>query len=140
VATTHLQKSNKSILNTKVCDLSVEAERNALYNWVLENHKDLNVLVNNAGIQNWMTVSDDDFEKATAEITTNIVAPIHLTSLFIKLKSLNTIIMSLWTGLCTVKGACLLCNKGVFPFIYNFNETLAAKKEKIEVIEMIPQH
>jgi uncharacterized oxidoreductase len=31
---------------TKVCDLSVEAERNALYNWVLENHSDLNVLVN----------------------------------------------------------------------------------------------
>jgi short-subunit dehydrogenase involved in D-alanine esterification of teichoic acids len=27
----------------------VEAERNALYNWVLEN-SDLNVLVNNAGI------------------------------------------------------------------------------------------
>jgi uncharacterized oxidoreductase len=52
------------------------------YNWVLENHSDLNVLVNNAGIQNWMTVSDDDFyEKATAEITTNIVAPLHLTSL-----------------------------------------------------------
>jgi uncharacterized oxidoreductase len=41
------------------------------------------VLVNNAGIQNWMTVSDDDFyEKATAEITTNIVAPIHLTSFY----------------------------------------------------------
>jgi uncharacterized oxidoreductase len=39
---------------TKVCDLSVEAERNALYNWVLENHSDLNVLVNNAGIQNWI--------------------------------------------------------------------------------------
>jgi uncharacterized oxidoreductase len=50
------------------------------------------VLVNNAGIQNWMTISDDDFyEKATAEITTNIVV-LHLTSLFIKLKSLNTII------------------------------------------------
>jgi uncharacterized oxidoreductase len=48
---------------------------------VLENHSDLNVLVNN-GIQNWMTISDDDFyEKATAEITTNIVAPLHLTSL-----------------------------------------------------------
>jgi uncharacterized oxidoreductase len=40
-----------------------------------KNHSDLNVLVNNAGIQNWMTISDDDFyEKATAEITTNIVA------------------------------------------------------------------
>jgi hypothetical protein len=51
---------------------------------------------------------------------------------------LNTIINVTWTGLCTAfKGACLLCNKGVFPFIYNFNETLA-KRKKIEVIEMIP--
>jgi hypothetical protein len=42
------------------------------------------------------------------------------------------------TGLCAAfKGACLLCNKGVFPFIYTFNETLA-KRKKIEVIEMIP--
>jgi uncharacterized oxidoreductase len=36
-------------------------KQKALYNWVLENHSDLNVLVNNAGIQNWMTISDDDF-------------------------------------------------------------------------------
>jgi uncharacterized oxidoreductase len=38
----------------KVCDLSVEKERIDLYNWVAENHSDLNILVNNAGIQNWM--------------------------------------------------------------------------------------
>lgn len=37
---------------TKVCDLSVEAEKIELYNWVSENHSDLNVLINNAGIQN----------------------------------------------------------------------------------------
>ncbi len=36
---------------TKVCDLSLEAERIERYNWVAENHIDLNVLVNNAGIQ-----------------------------------------------------------------------------------------
>ena len=33
---------------TKGCDLSVEAERVALYEWVAEHHSDLNVLVNNA--------------------------------------------------------------------------------------------
>jgi uncharacterized oxidoreductase len=35
----------------------VEADRIELYNWVAENHSDLNVLVNNAGIQNWMSIS-----------------------------------------------------------------------------------
>lgn len=46
---------------TKVCDLSDEAGRIDLYNWVAENHSDLNVLVNNAGIQNWMNIGDNDF-------------------------------------------------------------------------------
>ena len=75
---------------TKVCDLSKEAERIELYKWILENHSDLNVLVNNAGIQQWMKVSDEDFfERTKAEISINIEAPIHLTSLFINLKSLS---------------------------------------------------
>lgn len=39
-------------LITRQCDLSVEADRIGLYNWVAENHSDLNILVNNAGIQN----------------------------------------------------------------------------------------
>ena len=54
---------------TKVCDLSVEAERIELYEWISENHSDLNVLINNAGIQNWMDVLDDRFyEKAIKEL------------------------------------------------------------------------
>jgi len=77
----------------KVSDLSVEAERIELFNWISENHSDLNVLVNNAGIQNWMNLSDQDFyEKATEEININVLAPIHLTTQFINLKELNTII------------------------------------------------
>src|SRR5437764_5028329 len=46
---------------TRVCDLSVEEERIKLFEWVSQNHNDLNVLVNNAGIQQWMQISDADF-------------------------------------------------------------------------------
>ena len=78
---------------TKVCDLSMEAERVELYEWIAENHSDLNVLVNNAGIQNWMDISDNGFyEKAKNEISINVLAPVHLCSLFMQLKSLDTII------------------------------------------------
>src|ERR1700748_1024987 len=78
---------------TKVCDLSDEAERVALFNWVAENHSDTNVLVNNADIQNWMGVADQDFfQRAKEEIVTNIEAPLHLMSLFLGLKSLDTIV------------------------------------------------
>ena len=37
---------------TRVCDLSREADRLELYNWIAVHHSDLNVLVNNAGVQN----------------------------------------------------------------------------------------
>src|SRR5213078_661500 len=70
---------------TKVCDLSAEADRIELYNWVAENNNDC--------IQNWMSVSDSNFyEKSNEEITTNVIAPIHLTTLFTNLRSLKTII------------------------------------------------
>ena len=53
---------------TIVCDLAIEAERIDLYTWVAENHGDLNVLINNAGIQNWMSLSDGNFyDKANHE-------------------------------------------------------------------------
>ena len=54
---------------TKVCDLSLETDRIELFNWINEHHPDLNVLVNNAGVQNWMNISDCNFyQKATNEV------------------------------------------------------------------------
>jgi uncharacterized oxidoreductase len=68
----------------RVCDLSVVKEREALYTWISENHKDLNVLINNAGIQQWMSVLDElFFEKAKKELAVNVEAPLHLISLFL---------------------------------------------------------
>src|SRR5438045_3189241 len=56
-------------LITKVCDLSAPAGREELFKWVSANHSDLNVLVNNAGIQQWMNISDNNFfDRAKEEI------------------------------------------------------------------------
>ena len=127
-------------LITRVCDLSAESERIALYNWISENHSDLNVLVNNAGIQNWMTISDDDFyEKADLEINTNVLAPLHLTSLFIKLKSLDTII-NVTSGLAFVQLSKVPVYCATKAFFHSFTLSLRhlLKEKNIEVIEMIP--
>src|SRR6185369_12698646 len=60
---------------TKACDLSDEADRIKLFDWIIKNHSDMNVLINNAGIQNWMNVSDNNFyQRAGDEITTNVLA------------------------------------------------------------------
>ncbi|MCA1033234.1 SDR family NAD(P)-dependent oxidoreductase [Bacillus infantis] len=70
----------------RVCNLAVESERSALFDWVEENHPEVNVLVNNAGIQQRFNVLKADAKKDwgyfNKEITTNIEAPFHLSMLF----------------------------------------------------------
>jgi uncharacterized oxidoreductase len=125
---------------TRVCDLSDEKDRVALYEWVAANHSDLNVLVNNAGIQNWMSVSDPDFyQKANDELTTNVLAPLHLTNLFIKLPSLNTIV-NVTSGLAFIPFSKVPVYCGTKAFLRSFTLSLrhTLKGKSIEVIEMIP--
>jgi uncharacterized oxidoreductase len=125
---------------TKVCDLSIEKDRIELYNWVTENHSDVNVLVNNAGIQNWMDVFDNTFyQKANDEIAINVIAPIHLTSLFINLKSLTTII-NVTSGLAFVQLSKVPVYCATKAFFHSFTMSLRhmLKSKNIEVIEMIP--
>lgn len=125
---------------TKQCDLETEEGRIGLYNWVKANHADLNVLVNNAGIQNWMHVSDEAFyQKAKTEIAINVLAPVHLTSLFLELPALNTI-MNVTSGLSFVPFSKVPVYCGTKAFLRSFTLSLRhlLKPRAIEVIEIIP--
>lgn len=125
---------------TRVCDLSAEAGREDLYSWVAAHHSDLNVLVNNAGVQHWMNITDADFyQRAKNEIVTNIEAPVHLTALFINLASLNTII-NVTSGLSFVPFAKVPVYSGTKAFFHSFTRSsqYLLKAKGIEVIEMIP--
>jgi len=125
---------------TKVCDISNEAERVELFNWIEANHPDLSVLVNNAGIQNWMGVADEDFsEKAENEIAINIMAPLHLSNLFLKLKGLTTI-MNVTSGLAFVPLSKVPVYCATKAFMRSFTLSLRhqLKSTHTEVIEIIP--
>lgn len=125
---------------TKKCDLEIEAEREALYSWISEQHPDLQVLVNNAGIQNWTPVDDKDFfQRAQQEITINIEAPLHLTSLFINLPSLRTI-MNVTSGLAFAPLSKVSVYSATKAFFHSFTLSLRylLKTRNIEVIEIIP--
>jgi uncharacterized oxidoreductase len=125
---------------TRVCDIANEAERIDLYNWVSANHPDLNVLVNNAGIQNWMSIADEDFyENANNEITINIAAPIHLSTLFLNLKGLNTI-MNVTSGLAFVplSKVPVYCATKAFMRSFTLSLRYQLKSTNTEVIEIIP--
>ena len=125
---------------TRVCDLANESHRTALYQWVAEQHPDLNVLVNNAGIQNWMGVDDADFyQKAEAEVTTNVLAPVHLSTLFAQLPSLTTI-MNVTSGLAFVQLAKVpvYCATKAFFHSYTLSLRHLLQPKGIEVVEIIP--
>jgi uncharacterized oxidoreductase len=127
-------------LITKPADLSTEAGRIALYDWIAREHSDLNVLVNNAGIQNWMNISDSGFyQKAEEEININVLAPIHLATLFINLNSLDTII-NVTSGLAFIPISKVPVYCATKAFLRSFTLSLRhqLKPKNIEVIEMIP--
>lgn len=71
-------------LIVKGCDISDAEARKELFNWVTAEYPEVNVVINNAGIQRPINLSleDNDFAKVQAEINTNLEAPIHLSMLF----------------------------------------------------------
>jgi uncharacterized oxidoreductase len=122
------------------CDLSSETERENLFREISVNHSDLNILINNAGIQQWMSVSDEDFfSRAKVEIATNIEAPIHLSNLFLKLNSLQAIV-NVTSGLSFVPFTKVPVYSATKAFFHSFTTSLRhlLKAKNIEIIEIIP--
>lgn len=127
-------------LVTRACDLSNEQDRIALRDWVMKEHADLNVLVNNAGIQQWMNVGDADFyRRAKEELAINIEAPMHLTQLFLDLPKLDAI-MNVSSGLAFSPLSRTPVYSATKAFIRSFTLSLRhlLKGRNIEVIEIIP--
>lgn len=125
---------------TRVGDLSIAQGRVELFKWIAKEHPDTNVLVNNAGIQQWMSIEDQDFfERAEIEIATNIEAPVQLTELFVKLGSLDTI-LNVTSGLSFAPLAKTPVYSGTKAFFHSFTLSLRylLKPKGIEVIEIIP--
>jgi len=77
-----LREKHQNLI-TRTCDVANAADREALADWVLQNHSELNILMNNAGVQLVLDMTKPvDLDRIQAEIETNVVAPVHLTSLF----------------------------------------------------------
>jgi uncharacterized oxidoreductase len=71
-------------LQYKVCDVADQRDREALLKWAATEH-DINVLVNNAGIQRDydFTKGMEDLASGESEIRINFEAPVYLCALFI---------------------------------------------------------
>ncbi|MBO0959974.1 SDR family NAD(P)-dependent oxidoreductase [Neobacillus sp. MM2021_6] len=71
---------------TRVCDVTIESDRLALFDWVTREYPKLNVLVNNAGIQQRYNIlkvqAREEWGYFNKEISANMEAPIHFAMLF----------------------------------------------------------
>ena len=73
-------------LVVRQCDLAEPAQRQELVLWATATYPSLNVLVNNAGIQNRIQLAHDhavDWETRRQELVINVEAPIHLSTLLV---------------------------------------------------------
>jgi len=63
----------------RVCDITDQASRQAMVNWLSSEHPQLNMLINNAGIQHRRLFSDADaLADLELEVATNFTAPVRL--------------------------------------------------------------
>lgn len=81
-----LQEAQQQLpgLLIRVCDVAVAAEREALVEWARQELPQLNVLVNNAGVQRrFQLTEEEDWETRRQELVINVEAPIHLITLLL---------------------------------------------------------
>lgn len=136
-----LAKLDKRIISFK-CDVTSQSELNQLVAYINQEHKDLNVLINNAGVQYNQTLLDKAYslEKIENEISTNLTAPIKLiTSLIPVLQNnYNSAIVNVSSGLAIVPKAKAAVYCGTKAAIHIFSKSLRYQLNKVKVFEIIP--
>lgn len=127
-------------LVTCACDVSTGAGRDTLFEFISREHPDTNVLVNNAGIQHWMSPADGDFmERARQELAVNVDAPLALTHWFLQRTGTQTIV-NVTSGLAFVPFLKVPVYSATKAFLHSFTVALRelAKAKNVEVVELIP--
>jgi uncharacterized oxidoreductase len=136
-------------LHIKMCDISKEADCEELYTWATENFKDLNILINNAGIQRMI-----DFKKGTEdllryraidgedEIGVNFRSLVYLTALFTPhlMKQKEAAIMNVSSGLAFRPMPMLPVYSATKAAVHTFSIALRHQLEgtSVKVFELIP--
>ena len=131
-------------LHITVCDLSKESKRKFLYEWVCSNFSDINILVNNAGIQRMI-----DFKRGVNElyfgedeIEVNLKACIHLSALFtpLFLQKEEAAIVNVSSGLGFVPIAIMPVYCATKAAIHSFTMSLRhqLRDTSVKVFEVIP--
>lgn len=136
-------KNNHPAVITKVCDIRNREERTSLANWIISNHPDTNMLINNAGIQLLVDLTHNlNLDRIDNEVETNLVAPIHLTSLFAQhlIGKRQSAVINITSGLAFAPIASMPIYCATKAALHSFTLSLRhqLKDTKVKVFEIAP--
>lgn len=137
-------KSKLPQIHTRRCDLANNIDREAFCVWVKENYQDLNIVINNAGIQRFINLKNgtSDLLKGEDEMQTNFAAPIYLSAYFAPLlmKKKESAIVNVSSGLGFVPIAAMpvycATKAGIHLFTVSLRHQLKACS--VKVFEIVP--
>lgn len=141
-----LEEAQKRIpeLHTFRCDLSRAEDRQSLYDWAIQSFPNLNVLVNNAGIQKMIDLKQGPaaIHSEEDEIEINLTAPIDLCSLFIPhlLKQPESALINVTGGLefIPIASMPIYCATKAALHSYTLSLRHQLRDTRIKVFELIP--
>lgn len=127
------------------CDIADPAHRQELVRWATVTYPDLNVLVNNAGIQNRVQLAHDhdaDWDLRRQELVINVEAPIHLSTLLVPhlRQRQGAAIINVTSGLSFAPAAFVPIYSATKAALHSFTLSLRhqLKPEGIAVLEIVP--
>jgi uncharacterized oxidoreductase len=126
------------------CDVADPSDRERLYNWVKENHKDFNILINNAGIQKEINLKKgtSDLQGEENEIDINLKAPVHLAAMFVPhlMAQKEAAIVNISSGLGFIPIAFMPVYCATKAALHSFSLSLRhqLKDTSIKIFEIIP--
>jgi uncharacterized oxidoreductase len=131
-------------LHVRVCDVADESERLELFQWIQKEFPEVNVLVNNAGIQQRTNFLEtrEDWSYHRQEIAINLEAPLHLAMLFVPhlADKSKAAIINVSSGLAFTPVAAVPIYSATKAAIHSFTISLRYQLSAsgIEVIEVAP--
>ena len=139
-------KQKLPALHVRQCDTSLESERRSLLRWATRRFPDLNILVNNAGIQRQMDFTSARVNKPLSpkddEVTINLAASIRLCALFapVLLKRKKAAIVNISSGLAFVPIAMMPVYCATKAAIHSFTISLRhqLRGTSVRVFEAAP--